>query len=100
MTRLLHICSENAYVSANYAVILFSIDLNLPLSTPQTTIFGFLVETDKCIFKISNQLPLIFKMYIYEIREKESVILIGLINDKKKLVIYNKKWEKIKHRQQ
>ena len=38
---------------------------NLPLLTPQTTIFGFLAETDKYIFKIMKHLLLIFKMYIY-----------------------------------
>ena len=87
----------------------FSTDLNLPLLTPQTAIFGFLVETDKCIFKITNHLLLIFKMYIYKSREKGSVDISSLINeirkietlekntatnDTKKLVIYNKKWEK------
>ena len=89
--------------------IFFSTDLNLPLLTPQTAIFGFLVETDKCIFKITNHLLLIFKMYIYKSREKGSVDISSLINeirkietlekntatnDTKKLVIYNKKWEK------
>ena len=44
--------------------IFFSIDLHLPLLTPQTAIFGFLVETNKCVFKITNHLLLIFKMYI------------------------------------
>ena len=36
--------------------IFFSTDLNLPLLTPQTAIFGFLAKTDKCIFKITNHL--------------------------------------------
>ena len=87
--------------------IFFSTDLNLPLLTPQTAIFGFLVETDKCIFKITNHLLLIFKMYIYKSREKGSVDISSLINelrkiktlekniatnDTKKLVIYHKKW--------
>ena len=89
--------------------IFFSTDLNLPLLTPQTAIFGFLVETDKCIFKITNHLLLIFKMYIYKSREKGSVDISSLINevrkikileeniatnDTKKLVIYNKEWQK------
>ena len=89
--------------------IFFSIDLNLPLLTPQTAIFGFLAETDKCIFKVTNHLLLIFKIYIYKNREKGCVDISRLINeirkmktfekniatnDTKKLVIYNKKWEK------
>ena len=83
--------------------IFFSTDLNLPLLTPQTVIFDFLAETDKCIFKITNHLLL-----IYINREKGSVDISRLINeirkikalkkniatnDTKKLVIYNKKWE-------
>ena len=66
--------------------IFFSNDLNLPLLTPQTTIFGFLVETNKCTFKITNHLLLIFKMYIYKSREKGSVdIISSLINETKKI---------------
>ena len=88
----------------------FSTDLNLPLLTPQIAIFDFLVETDTCIFKITNHLLLIFKMYTYKSREKGFVDISSLINeiikiktlekniatnnDTKKLVIYNKRWEK------
>ena len=89
--------------------IFFSTDLNLPLLTPQTAIFGFLAETDKCIFKITNHLLLIFKIYIYKNREKGSVDISRLINeirkiktlenniatnDTKKVVIYKEKWER------
>ena len=88
----------------------FSTDLNLPLLTPQTAIFDFLVETDTCIVKITNHLLLIFKVYIYKSREKGFVDVSSLINelreiktpkkniatnnDTKKLVIYYKRWEK------
>ena len=89
--------------------IFFSIDLDVSLLTPQTAVFGFIAETDKCIFKIPSHLLLILKMYIYKSREKSSVDISMLINevreietveknivtnDTKKLVIYNKKWEK------
>ena len=50
--------------------IFFSTDVNLPLLTPQTNIFGFLAEADKCIFKIMNHLLSIFKLCIYKNREK------------------------------
>ena len=63
----------------------FSTDLNLPLLTPQTAIFGFLAETDKCIFKITNHLLLIIKMYIYNSREKGSVDISSLINEIRKV---------------
>ena len=87
----------------------FATDLNLPLLSPQTVIFGLLVETNKCIFKITNHLLLILKMYICKSQDKGSVDISSLINeirklktlekntassDIKKLVIYIKKWEK------
>ena len=53
--------------------IFFSTDLNLPLLTPQTANFGFVVETDKSIFKNTNDLVLIFKMYRCNSREKLKV---------------------------
>ena len=86
----------------NQLRIFFSTDLNLPLLTPQTAIFGFLAENDKCIFKITNHLLMIFKryIYIYRSREKGKVRKIKILekniatNDTSKLVIDNKKWEK------
>ena len=39
----------------------FSTDLNLPLLTPQTAIFGFPAETDKSIIKIMNHLQMILE---------------------------------------
>ena len=60
--------------------IFVSTDLHLPLLTPQTAIFGFLVETDKCVFKITNHLLLIFKMYICKSQEKGFVDISSLIN--------------------
>ena len=106
-----HLFCECVRVSQLWSQLMmfFSTDLNLPLLMPQTAIFGFLAETDKCIFKVMNHLPLIFKKYIYKNREKGSVDISRLINeirkiktlkkniatnDTKKLVIYNKKWEK------
>ena len=86
----------------------FSTDLNLPLLTPQTAIFGFLAETDKFIVKTTNHLLLIFKMYRCKTRDKGPVGISRSINeimkiktleniatnDTKKLVIYDKKWGK------
>ena len=43
--------------------IFFSTDLDLLLLTLQTVIFGFVAETDKCIFKITNHLLLIFNLF-------------------------------------
>ena len=62
-----HLFCEDVRVSQLWSQlrIFFSTDLNLPLKTPQTVIFSFLAETDKCIFKITNHVLLIFKMYIY-----------------------------------
>ena len=86
----------------------FSTDLNLPLLTPQTAIFGFLAETDKFIVKATNHPLLIFKMYRCKTRDKGPVGISRSINeimkiktlenistnDTKKLVIYDKKWGK------
>ena len=74
-----HLFCECARVSQLWSQvrIFFSTDLNLQLLTPQTVpqtvIFGFLAETDICIFKITNHLLLIFKMYMYKSRQKGSV---------------------------
>ena len=65
--------------------LFFSNYLNLPLLTPQTVTFGFLLETDKCIFKITNHLLLKFKTYIYKSREKGSVDISSLINETRKI---------------
>ena len=59
--------------------------LNLPLLTPQTAIFGFLAKADKHIFKISNYLLLIFKMYMYESPEKCSIDISRPINGIRKM---------------
>ena len=63
-----HLFCECARISQLWTQlrIFLSTDLDLPLLTPQTAIFGFLVETDKCFFKITNHLLLIFRMYIYK----------------------------------
>ena len=90
--------------------IFFSTDLNLPILTPQTAIFGFLVEPINVSLKSRTIYCWYLKcIYIYKSREKGSVDISSLINeirkietlekntatnDTKKLVIYNKKWEK------
>ena len=89
--------------------IFFSTDLDLPLLASQTTIFDFLAETDKCIFKIRNYLLLVFEIYIHkswqkcsidisrltnEIRNRKKLEKNTATNDTKKLVIYKKKWGK------
>ena len=103
-----HLFWECVHVSQLWSQLrmFFATDLNLPLLTPQTAIFGLLVETNKCIFKITNHLLVIFKRYICKSQEKGSVDISSLINeirklktlekntvssDTKKLVIYIKK---------
>ena len=56
--------------------IFFSSDLNLPLLTPQTAIFDFLVETDKCIFKITNHLCWYLKCIYVKVERKVLLILV------------------------
>ena len=61
---VIHLFCECVRVSQlrSHLRIFFSTDLGLPLLTPQTAIFGFLTETDQCIFKTTAHLLLIFKM--------------------------------------
>ena len=74
-----HLLCECVRVSQLWSLrIFFSTDLNIPLLTPKTpwkAIFSFLVETDKCVFKITNHLLLIFKMYI-KVEGKVLLILV------------------------
>ena len=92
MMNLLRICFVNVYVPGNYRVrICFSTNLDLPLLKPDTAIFNFLAETDKCVFKIIKHLLLIFKVYISESREKASVDICRLTNKIRKIKTIEKK---------
>ena len=68
----------------------FQNNLILPTLTPQTAIFGFLdctnndsiFENKKCL---SNYILLIFKLYVYKSREKQSLNINNLIAEIRKI---------------
>ena len=73
-------------------VTIYGVNLDIFLNwfRSQTAIdFGFLAETNKCIFKISNHL-LLFKIYVYKSWEKGSVDISRLINEIRKIKTHEK----------
>ena len=90
----------------------FQSNLILPTLTPQTASFGFLdsanndsiFENNKCL---SNNILLIFKLYVYKSREKKPININNLIaeiqkvkqiekeialTNSKKMIAFTKKW--------
>ena len=45
-------------------------DISLPILTPQTAIFGFINGIENSVYKITNDILLIFKLHVYKSREK------------------------------
>ena len=86
--------------------------IDIPLLSPQSAIFGFLIDdtNENCL--IINHLLLIFKFYIYKERENGNLLFPVLMkritkvksieenscgNDICKITKFNKKWKKIKN---
>ena len=84
-------------------------DISLPILTPQTAIFGFINGIENSVYKIINHVLLIFKLHVYQSRERGTLELSRLMNEikkvklqekkiaqnhEKKLEQYNIKWEK------
>ena len=69
-------------------------DISLLKVTLQTAIFGFINGIENNVYTITDHILLIFKLQVYEIRERDNLDLSRLINDVKKLERYNNKLEK------
>ena len=84
-------------------------DISLPILTPQSAIFGFINGTENSVYKITNHILLVFKLYFCKSRETGTLELSRLINELKKVKLlekklvqnhegkmeqYNVKWEK------
>ena len=84
-------------------------DISLPILTAQTAIFGFINGIENSVYKIINHVLLIFKLHVYQSRERGTLELSRLMNEikkaklqekkiaqnhVKKLEQYNIKWEK------
>ena len=66
-------------------------DISLPILTPQTVIFGFINGIENSVYKITNHIPLIFKLHVYKSRERGILELIRLIHEIKKVKLLEKK---------
>ena len=65
--------------------------ISLPILTPQTAIFGFINRIENSVYKITNHILLIFKLYVYKSRETGTLELSRLINEIKKVKLLEKK---------
>ena len=91
---------------------LFLINISLPILTTQTTIFGFTNGVENNVYRITNDILLIFKLHVCKSRERVTLELSRLINEIKKIKLleknsaqnhvrklkqYNIKWVKIQN---
>ena len=65
--------------------IIFETDLDFPDLTPQDALFGFINESDNNLNILQNPILLIFKLYIYQLREKRVLNLNKLMKTSPKL---------------
>ena len=108
---LKHIFLECIYVKQlwDHLRLFLMNDISLLILTPQTAIFGFINGIESNVYKIKNHILLIFKLHVYKSRERGTLELSRLINEKKKVKLleknsvqnyvkkleqYNVKWEK------
>ena len=66
-------------------------DISLPILTPQTAIFGFINGIENSVYKIINHVLLIFKLQVYQSRERGTLELSRLMNEIKKVKLQEKK---------
>ena len=57
---------------------------------PQTVIFGFISGITNNVYKITNHILLIFKLQVYESKERNVLELSRLINKMKKVKLLEK----------
>ena len=91
----------------NQLSLFFETDLDFPDLTPQAALFGFINESDNSLNILQNHILLIFKLCIYQSRERGVLDLNGLMKNvtkvkklereiasvcKKKTIQCNNKW--------
>ena len=54
----------------NHLRLFLTDDISFPILTPRTDIFGFTNETENSVYKITNQILLIFKLQVHKSREE------------------------------
>ena len=92
----------------NQLSLFFETDLDSPDLAPQAALFGFINESDNNLNILQNHILLIFKLYIYQSRERGVLNLNGLIKNvtkvkklerkiasvcEKKTIQFNNKWK-------
>ena len=92
----------------NQLLLFFETDLDFPDLTPEAALFGFINESDDNLNILQNHILLIFKLYIYQSRERGVLNLNGLIKNvtkvkklerkiasvcEKKTIQFNNKWK-------
>ena len=105
--HIFHKCSVTK-ILWNQLLLFFETDLDFPDLTPQTALFGFINESDNNLNILQNHILLIFKLYIYQSRERGVLNLNGLIKNvtkvkklerkiasvcEKKTIQFNNKWK-------
>ena len=86
-----HIFLECIQKLWNHLRLFLTNDISLPILTPQTVIFGFINRIENSVYKIRNYILLIFKLNIYNGRERVTLELSRLINEIKKVKLLEKK---------
>ena len=66
-------------------------NISVPILTSQTVIFGFINGIENSVYKITNHIPLIFKLHVYKSRERGILELSRLIHEIKKVKLLEKK---------
>ena len=105
--HIFHKCSA-AKILWNRLLLFFETDLDFPDLTPQVALFGFVSESDNNLNILQNHILLIFKLYVYQSRERRVLNLNSLIKNvtkvkklerkiasvcEKKTIQFNNKWK-------
>ena len=101
--HIFHKCSATKIIW-NQLLLFFETDLDFPDLTPQAVLFGFVNESDNNL----NHILFIFKLYVYQSRERGVLNLNSLIKNvtkvkklkrkiatvyEKKTIQFNNKWK-------
>ena len=105
--HIFHKCSATK-ILWNRLFLFFEKDLDFPDLTSQAALFGFVNDSDNNLNILQNHILLIFKLYVYESRERRVLNLNSLIKNitkvkklekkiasvcEKKTIQFNNKWK-------
>ena len=105
--HVFHKCSATKSLG-NQPLLFFETDLDFPDLTPQDALFGFINESDNNLNILQNPTSLIFKLYVYQSRERGVLNLNNLMKNftkvkklerkivsvcEKKTIQFNDKWK-------